>query len=47
MSMTMADLFENPDLVDKVKAEYKERKGDEVYEPMIPEGPPPVNAKGN
>ncbi len=47
MSMTMADLFENPDLVEKVKAEYKERKGDEVYEPMIPEGPPPINAKGN
>lgn len=47
MSMTMADLFENPELVDKVKAEYKERKGDEVYEPMVPEGPPPVNAKGN
>lgn len=47
MSMTMADLFENPDLVEKVKAEYKERKGEEVYEPMIPEGPPPVNAKGN
>ena len=47
MSMTMADLFENPDLVTKVKAEYKERKGDEVYEAMIPEGPPPVNAKGN
>ncbi len=47
MSMTMADLFENPDLVEKVKTEYKERKGDEVYEAMVPEGPPPVNAKGN
>ena len=47
MSMTMADLFENPDMVAKVKAEYKERKGNEVYEAMIPEGPPPVNAKGN
>ena len=47
MSMTMADLFENPDLVAKVKAEYKERKGDEVYEAMIPEGPPPINEEGN
>ena len=47
MSMTMLDLFENPDLVDKVKAEYVERKGDEVWEAMIPEGPPPINAKGN
>jgi aminobenzoyl-glutamate utilization protein B len=43
MAMTMADLFENPELVKKVKAEYKERKGDEVYKAIIPEGPPPIN----
>ena len=42
MSMTMLDLFENPDLVNKVKAEYLERKGDEVYTAIIPDGPPPV-----
>lgn len=42
MSMTMLDLFENPDLVEKVKAEYKQRKGNEVYKAMIPEGPPPI-----
>ena len=45
MSMTMLDLFENPALVDKVKAEYKERKGDEVYKAIIPEGPPPIPTK--
>jgi len=43
MAMTMVDLFENPKLVEKVKAEYKERKGDEVYKANIPAGPPPVN----
>lgn len=43
MSMTMLDLFENPKLVQEVKAEYKERKGDAVYEAIIPEGPPPVD----
>ena len=43
MAMTMADLFENPDMVTKVKAEYIERKGDEVYKSIIPEGPPPIN----
>lgn len=43
MAMTMTDLFENPELIEKVKAEYKERKGDEVWEAMIPEGPPPIN----
>jgi aminobenzoyl-glutamate utilization protein B len=47
MAMTMSDLFENPDLITKVKAEYNERKGDEVYEAMIPDGPPPINNKGN
>jgi len=41
MAMTMADLFENPKMVQKVKEEFETRKGDEVYEPMI-EGPPPI-----
>lgn len=41
MAMTMADLFENPKLVEKVKEEYKTRKGDEKYEAMI-DGPPPI-----
>ncbi|WP_396596366.1 amidohydrolase [Dokdonia sp. R86516] len=43
MSMTMLDLFEDPTLVREVKAEYKERKGDAVYEAIVPAGPPPVN----
>ena len=47
MAMTMADLFENPDLVQKMKDEFKERKGDTVYEPIIPEGPPPIPNAGN
>ncbi|MEQ6123411.1 amidohydrolase [Pseudotenacibaculum sp. MALMAid0570] len=42
MSMTMLDLFENPKLVEKIKAEYKERKGKEVYKAIIPDGPPPI-----
>ena len=42
MAMTMTDLFKNPDLVKKVKAEYKERKGSEVYEAIVPDGPPPI-----
>ena len=45
MAMTMTDLFENPKLVEKVKAEYKERKGSEVYEAIIPDGPPPIPTK--
>ena len=46
MSMTMLDLFENPDLVEKVKAEYKLRKGSEVYKAIIPDGPPPIPNQG-
>lgn len=42
MAMTMADLYKNPELVKKVKEEYKKRKGDEVYEAIIPAGPPPI-----
>lgn len=41
MAMTMADLLDQPELVEKVKAEYVERKGTDVYEAMV-EGPPPV-----
>lgn len=47
LGMTMVDLFENPALVEKVKAEYRERKGDEVYVPNIPDGPPPLKAARN
>ncbi|WP_299900991.1 amidohydrolase [uncultured Aquimarina sp.] len=42
MAMTMTDLYEDPKALEKVKAEYKERKGDEVYEAIVPEGPPPI-----
>jgi len=42
LGMTAVDLFENPKLVEKIKAEYKERKGSEKYVPIIPEGPPPI-----
>ena len=43
MAMTMYDLYENPKTVQKIKEEYNERKGAEVYKAMIPEGPPPIS----
>lgn len=43
LGMTMVDLFSDPKLVERVKAEYKERKGDETYEAIVPEGPPPIS----
>ena len=45
LGMTMVDLFENPQLVKEVKAEFKERKGSGKYKAMIPPGPPPVPQK--
>ena len=32
-------------LIKEVKAEFKERKGNSKYVPMIPPGPPPVPQK--
>jgi aminobenzoyl-glutamate utilization protein B len=42
LSMTMVDLYENPEVVEQIQAEFKERKGDAAYEAILPEGPPPV-----
>jgi len=40
LSMTMLDFYKNPKMIDEVKKEFIERKGDKVYDPRIPPGPP-------
>ncbi len=45
LAMTMVDLFEDPELIEQVKAEFKERKGDYVYKGILPDGPPPLDYK--
>jgi len=42
LGMTMIDLFENPELINQMQAEFKERKGDTVYKAILPAGPPPI-----
>lgn len=42
MAATMVDLFEDKALRDSIKAEFIKRKGNEVWEPMVPEGPAPI-----
>ena len=42
MAMTMFDLFNNPKKVAKVKEEFFQRKGNDIYQAIIPDGPPPV-----
>lgn len=42
LALTMIDLYENEKLRQEVKAEFMQRKGNQVYKPYIPDGPPPV-----
>ena len=42
LAMTGVDLFTDTKLLQSVKAEFKERLGDYVYEGMVPPGPPPL-----
>ncbi len=45
LAMTMVDLYQNPALVDSIQTEFKDKKGDYVYQGIIPDGPPPINSK--
>jgi len=40
LAMTMSDLYENPKLLESVKKDFIDNKGDKVYDPRIPSGPP-------
>ena len=42
IAATMADLYEQPAALAAVQADFKARKGDTVYRPYIPAGPPPL-----
>ncbi len=42
MAMTMVDLYEDKALLEKVKEEFAERKGDYEYKAILPPGPPPI-----
>jgi aminobenzoyl-glutamate utilization protein B len=42
MALTMIDLYQDEKLRSEVKAEFTKRKGNYVYKPMLPDGPPPI-----
>jgi aminobenzoyl-glutamate utilization protein B len=42
LAATMVDLYEQPEALAAVQAEFKARKGDVQYESYVPPGPPPV-----
>jgi len=42
LAATMVDLYEQPESLVAVQAEFKARKGDVVYQSYAPPGPPPL-----
>ncbi len=42
LGMTMIDLYEDPALVEEIKTEFENRRGNQEYEVLLPEGPPPI-----
>jgi len=45
LAATMVDLFESPDAVNAVRAEFEQKRGDAVFKAYLPEGPPPVGLR--
>ena len=46
LAMTMVDLFESEQLRQEIRHEFETRRGGHVYQPYIPEGPPPIPVAG-
>ena len=42
LAATMVDLYEKPAAISAIREEFKEKKGDVVFQAYLPEGPPPV-----
>ncbi len=42
LSMTMVDLYQNQKLIDDIRSEFAERKGDYTFKALLPDGPPPI-----
>ncbi|THH41389.1 amidohydrolase [Neolewinella litorea] len=45
LALTAYDLYKSPETVAAMKAEFRERKGEAVYEAILPAGPPPIPTK--
>ncbi len=42
LAATMVDLYENPETVNAITSEFREKRGDTVFEAYLPDGPPPL-----
>jgi aminobenzoyl-glutamate utilization protein B len=45
LAATMVDLYERPQAVREVRAEFERKRGDVVFKAYLPEGPPPLPAE--
>ncbi len=45
LGTTLIDMFVDEKLRNEMKMEFKKRKGDYIYQALIPDGPPPINIK--
>ena len=45
LAMTMYDLFQNPETLAAMREEFEERRGEAVYEAILPESGPPIPGK--
>jgi aminobenzoyl-glutamate utilization protein B len=42
LAATMVDLYERPEALAAVRAEFEQKKGDVVFKAYLPDGPPPI-----
>ena len=42
LALSMIDFFENEELRNEIRKEFKERKKDHIYKAIVKEGPPPI-----
>jgi aminobenzoyl-glutamate utilization protein B len=42
LAATMVDLYERPETLAAVRAEFEQKKGDVVFKAYLPDGPPPI-----
>ncbi len=43
LAMTIVDLMEQPELLQQMRKEFESKRGDYHYQPILPEGPPPID----
>ena len=42
LAISMVDLFADAELREAIKSEFEEKRDGHIYQPYIPDGPPPI-----